>query len=328
VAGAHHDTPVNSHHVAITILVIVRSYTAHRRSTDNRVAPVRLAFCQQGSRPPAGVFQSQNSNFHGAFPYWATVLEARALEGPAVAQFRYIAYRIETTSGRQGHIMNRLWISLVIVAAPALFACNSARDDWNKAAAANTIAGYKEFLSKHPSAEHSVEAGNRIYSLQDDKAWQQAQRANLPDAYRDYLDKQPAGAHTKAAQEALARQERVADWKSAEKTGTVAALQDFLRRHPVGSEADWARLKLTQLSGYKVQIGPSGTEKRAQRQRDRLHAKHGDILPDVRVVPVGSGKGYGVESAPMSRAQADSVCTELKTAHENCEVVRSDVNTG
>jgi hypothetical protein len=223
--------------------------------------------------------------------------------------------------------MNQLRISLMLISAAALFACSSAQQDWNKASTANTVGAYQEYLGKHPSSEHSTEASDRIHSLHDDSAWQQAKQANSADAYQDYLQKQPNGAHLKEAQEALATQQRVADWKAAESAGTVAALQDFVKKHPDGTEADQARAKLAQLSGYKVQLASVATEKQAQRQRDHLRAKYGSILHDVVVVPTSSGKGYGIESAPMSQSQANSACAELKKAHQGCEVIKSDVGT-
>ncbi len=224
--------------------------------------------------------------------------------------------------------MNRLRISLLLVPAAALFACSNAQQDWNKASTANTVAAYQEYLSKHPSGEHSSDASDRIHSLQDDEAWQQAKQTNSADAYRDYLQKQPTGTHTKDAQDALTAEERATDWKTAESTGTVASLQDFLKKYPAGAEADQARSKLAEMSGYKVHLASAPTEKQARRERDHLRAKYGSILHDVVVAPSNTGKGYGVDSAPMSQAQADSACAELKKSHQTCEVIKSDVGKG
>lgn len=221
--------------------------------------------------------------------------------------------------------MNRSWVSLVLAAAATLWACSSAQEDWNKANTANTVPAYQEYLSKHPTGEHSVEAGDRIHSLQDDDAWSQAKQVNSVEGYRDYLQKQPTGSHVTAAQDALTAAQRAADWKASETSGTVASVQDFLKKYPAGPEVDQARAKLATLSGYKVQLASVKTEKQAQREREHLRAKYGNILHDVVVVPANSGKGYGLESAPMSQSQADSACGELKKAHQSCEVVKSSI---
>jgi outer membrane protein assembly factor BamD (BamD/ComL family) len=220
--------------------------------------------------------------------------------------------------------MNRSRVTLVLLTAATLWACSSAQEDWNKANTANTVAAYQEYLSKHPTGEHSAEAGARLHSLQDDDAWSQAKQANTLDAYRDYLQKQPTGAHVKDAQDAVTTLQRAVDLKTAESTGTVAALQDFLKKYPTGAEADEAKAKLGALSDYRVQLASVKTEKQAQRERDHLRAKYGSILHDVMVAPASSGKGYGVTSGPMSQSEADSACGELKKAHQRCEVVKSE----
>lgn len=219
--------------------------------------------------------------------------------------------------------MNRYWVSLVLAAAATLWACSSAQEDWNRANTANTVAAYQEYLSKHPTGEHSADASGRIHSLQDDEAWSQAKQTNSVDGYHDYLQKQPTGSHITEAQDALTAAQRAADWKTAESTGTVASLQDFLKKYAVGPEVDEARAKVAALSGYKVQLAAVKTEKQAQREKEHLRAKYGNMLHDVVVVPANSGKGYGLESAPMSQSQADSACSELKKAHQSCEVVKS-----
>jgi hypothetical protein len=97
-----------------------------------------------------------------------------------------------------------------------------------------------------------------------------------------------------------------------------------LKKYPTGAEADQARTKLTALGGYRVELASVKTEKQAQHEQQHLRAKYGSILHEIEVVPANTGKGYGVESAPMSQSQADSACGELKKAHQSCAVVKSD----
>jgi len=220
--------------------------------------------------------------------------------------------------------MSRSWVIVILTATVTLWGCSSAQDDWNKANAANTVAAYQQYLSKHPTGDHSADASGRIRVLQDDEAWAQAKQANTPDAYHDYLQKQPAGSHANEAQDALTAAQRAADWKNADSTGTVAAVQDFLKKYPDGPEADEARQKLTTLAGYKVQLATVKSEKEANKQQEHLKSKYGSVLHDVVVVPTNSGKSYALESAPMSESQANSACGELKKSHQSCQVVKSD----
>jgi len=219
--------------------------------------------------------------------------------------------------------MKQSRVTLFLLATATLWACSSAQEDWNKANSANTVAAYQQYLSKHPTGDHSGEASDKIRTLQDDAAWSQAKQADTADAYRDYVQKQPTGAHVKEAQDAITGLQRAADLKSAESAGTAAALQDFLNKYSTGPEVDEAKAKLAALNGYRVQLASGKTEKQAQRERDHLRAKYGSVLHDVVVVPANSGK-YGVASAPMSQSEADSACGQLKKKHQSCEVVKSE----
>src|SRR5262249_2878810 len=116
--------------------------------------------------------------------------------------------------------MNRARVTLVLLTAATLWACSSAQEDWNKASTANTVAAYQQYLSKHPSSEHSGEASDRIRTLQDDEAWSQAKQANSLAAYQDYTQKQPTGSHVKDAQDAITGLQRAEDLKTAESSGT------------------------------------------------------------------------------------------------------------
>jgi outer membrane protein assembly factor BamD (BamD/ComL family) len=214
-------------------------------------------------------------------------------------------------------------IILLLAGSALLWACSSAQDDWNRAATANTVAAYQQFLTKHPTGDHSSDATERIHKLQDDDAWSQAKQTNSADAYREYLQKQPAGSHLKDAQDALTAAQRASDWQSAQTTGTVAAVQDFLKKYPDGPEVSQAQDKLKALAGYKVRVAGGKSEKQAQKERDNLLSKHRDVLHDLVVVSPTVGKTYNLESAPMSQTEANSACEQLEKAHQKCEVVKS-----
>lgn len=79
--------------------------------------------------------------------------------------------------------------------------------DWDKAARANTIESYGEYLAKHPAGKNAEEAQRRVRSLRaaaaDRNAWQQASSLNTVAGYEQYLSSFPQGAYTMQAIAAL-----------------------------------------------------------------------------------------------------------------------------
>jgi len=221
--------------------------------------------------------------------------------------------------------MNR-WSAVGSFAAILLAACSSAQSDWQKASASNTVTAYQEFLQKHPNTTQSVEARSRIHALEDEQAWARAQQANTVAGYQAYLQEQPAGIHLAEARDHIAATERTSAWAAASATDTPEALQAFLDKYPQGAEADQARAKLARLTGYRVQLASYRSEQQAQKIRDRLQGKYGDVLGSVVVVPEAGSNVHVVRSAPMGEAEANNACAKLKRDHLSCEVVR-DVNS-
>ena len=120
--------------------------------------------------------------------------------------------------------MNRFrWLGFAVaacVAAGTLAACSSARQDFEKASAANTVAAYQDFLKQHPNTDLAVQAQNRVNALQDDQAWADAQKANTLEAYQMYLQAQPSGMHSADARDRITGFERAGAWKSAQAANT------------------------------------------------------------------------------------------------------------
>lgn len=79
--------------------------------------------------------------------------------------------------------------------------------DWEKAARANTVDSYGEYLSKHPAGKNAEEARRRMQSLQaaaaDKNAWDQASALNTAAGYEQYLTSFPQGAYTLQAAAAI-----------------------------------------------------------------------------------------------------------------------------
>jgi cell division protein FtsN len=113
-------------------------------------------------------------------------------------------------------------------------------------------------------------------------------------------------------------------WTAASAANTPEALESFLEKYPQGPDADQARAKLAQLTGYRVQLAAYRSERQAEKARDRLQGKYGDMLGSVVVVPEAGSNV--VRSAPMGEAEANNTCAKLKRVHLSCEVVK-DANS-
>jgi hypothetical protein len=78
--------------------------------------------------------------------------------------------------------------------------CGTAEYDWNKAAAANTLAAYQSFVREHPSDKRADDARGRILALQDEQAWAAAQKAGDIAGYQTYLKTESGGVYAERAQ--------------------------------------------------------------------------------------------------------------------------------
>jgi hypothetical protein len=220
--------------------------------------------------------------------------------------------------------MKMLRVTGVMLVGAWLVACSSGQQDWTQATTQNTVAAYQAYLSKHPDSEHAGDARDRMSKLEDEQAWSKADSANTVEAYQGYLQQQANGAHVAAAHDKLAIAERKVAWDAAQSAGTVVAYQGFLAKYSQGSEADQARAKLVELNGYTVKLASVRSAAEANKVRDRLKQKYGNVLHDVVVVPPsGTDKSNSVRSAPMSEDEAKSACEALKKSHQSCEVIKT-----
>ena len=225
--------------------------------------------------------------------------------------------------------MNRFrWLCLAVAAcavAGTLAACSSARQDFQKASEANTVAAYQDFLKQHPNTDLAVQAQSRLNALEDDQSWSDAQKANTLEAYQNYIQAHPSGMHSADARDRITGFERADAWKSAQAANTTEAIQAFLKKYPTGQEADQAnaQLKVLQTEQYRVQVASFKAQKDAEAARPKLEAKYGKLLHSVVVVPpTASEKLTTVRSGPMTQKDAQSVCGTLKKEHQHCQVVK------
>lgn len=216
-------------------------------------------------------------------------------------------------------------IGTALLGAVALVACSSARDDFQKASAQNTIAAYQSFLKEHPNSDLAVQAQDKIHAMQDEQAWSNAQKTNTVQAFQQYLHDQPNGVHVADSRDRIMALQRADAWKAALADGKQPAIEAFLQKYPAGPEADAARAKLESLKSqeYQVQVAAYRAPKDAARARSRLQSRYGKLLHDVVVVPATEReKLTTVRSAPMSLKDAESACGSLKKQHQRCEVVK------
>jgi outer membrane protein assembly factor BamD (BamD/ComL family) len=216
--------------------------------------------------------------------------------------------------------------AMALFAATLLVACSSAQTDWQTASASNTLNAYENFLQKHPNTTQAAAARGRIQKLEDEQAWAGAQQTNTVGAFQSYLQGHPRGSHAAEARDRIAAAERVAEWAGASAADTPEALQAFLEKYPQGAEADQARANLAQMTGFRVQLASYRSEELAEKTRDQLQGKYGDLLGSVVVVPEAGSKAHVVRSAPMGEVEANNTCAKLRKAHLTCEVVR-DANS-
>lgn len=207
-----------------------------------------------------------------------------------------------------------------------LSACGSSQSDWSQASATHTVASYQAFIDKHPNTPQSVQARNRIAALQDEQSWAQALQAESADAFQSYLQQRPSGIHADEARDRISSIERMNAWYAASAVGSPEALQAFLQKYPHGPEADQARAHLAKLTGYRVELAAPRSQKLAEKTRDRMQDKYGDILGSVVVVP-GPDGGQHVLSADMGPEEANSACAKLRKAHLSCEVIKDGKST-
>jgi hypothetical protein len=220
----------------------------------------------------------------------------------------------------------KIWCAIGFLAAVPLLACSSAQSDWQRTSASDTVAAYQAFLEEHPNTTESVVARARIQALQDEQAWIRAQQSNTVAAFQTYLQEHPAGIHVAEARDRIAANERFTAWAAASSADTPEALEAFLEKYPQAPQARQAKAKLAQLTGYRVQLASYRSQKQAEKTRDRLQGKYGDVLGSVVVVPDTATNVHLVRSAPMGEAEANNACARLRKAHLSCEVIR-DANS-
>jgi len=234
----------------------------------------------------------------------------------------------------------KLILGLVCALAIGLAACSGEQSDWEKARAANNADSYESFVKKYPSGSFAPQAQARLKELYEERDWQKARDADTPDAYQAFLKQYPEG---KWAEEARIRVENFnlaqtpagatvppganassgAAPPAAPTPGAPpAAPAKSAAQKPAASPA-----AATSAGTYGVQLGAftSGTAI-AERHWDKLIKKDSSALSGlthkVRTTKTSRGHLYRLQVAGLTRANADSICKQVKANGDGCIVLR------
>ena len=134
---------------------------------------------------------------------------------------------------------------------------------WDKAQAANTLAGLTGYLSRYPQGRFAAQA--------------------LPERQR--LQREET---QRAEQQAAVREEQDA-WRKAESANDSATVQDYLNRYPSGSNAGLAQTKLAQIKRLEAEIRPGKVFKDCVDCPEMVVAGSG-IAAMVQMTPIGLWK--------------------------------------
>jgi hypothetical protein len=228
--------------------------------------------------------------------------------------------------GGEVELTMKMSYRLCLISVLGLAACSSAQSDWQQSKVSDTVSAYQEFLQKHPNTPQSVEARNRVRALQDEEAWIRAQQVNTVQAYQGYIQEQPSGMHVAQAKDNIASSERATAWLAASATDTPESLEALLQKYPEGPEADKAKARLAELTGFRVQLATFHSEQQAEKTRDKLQGKYGDVLGSVVIVTGADTNLHVLQSAAMGQGEANNACAKLRRDHLPCEVIR-DANS-
>ena len=116
--------------------------------------------------------------------------------------------------------------------------------------------------------------------------------------------------------------DRAAAWKTVQSDETAVAVEAFLQKYPTGPEADQAKTKLKELTGYRVRLASESSDDKAERKLTQLKARFGDQLQDLVVTPDANRKSFFIDSGGMTEQAATRACESIKRKHLTCQVVQ------
>jgi hypothetical protein len=229
-------------------------------------------------------------------------------------------------------IKAKLFLGVICAVAIGLAGCSGEQSDWEKARASNNADSYESFVKKYPNGSFAPQAQARLKELYEERDWQKAREADTPDSYQAFLKQYPEG---KWAEEARIR---VENFNLAQTpAGAVAPPGATTPGAPptAGTKPATAPQKAgaaapaaaTTAGDYGVQLGAyTSGAKTAERHWDKLIKKNPSALADltykVRTTKTTKGHLYRLQVSDLTRANAESICKQVKANGDSCVVLR------
>jgi sporulation related protein len=230
----------------------------------------------------------------------------------------------------------KLILGLICAVAIGLAACSGEQSDWEKARASNNADSYESFVKKYPNGSFAPQAQARLKEIYEERDWQKAKDADTPDAYQAFLKQYPEG---KWAEEARIRVENfnlaqtpagaTAPPGATTPAAPTAGVPPAVATKPASQKPAAAApaTAATTADSYGVQLGAytSGTAT-AERHWDKLIKKDSSALSGlthkVRTTKTSKGHIYRLQVAGLTRANAESICKQVKANGDGCIVLR------
>jgi cell division protein FtsN len=229
----------------------------------------------------------------------------------------------------------KLLLGLVCAVAIGLAACSGEQSDWEKARASNNADSYESFVKKYPNGSFAPQAQARLKEIYEERDWQKAKDADTPDAYQAFLKQYPEG---KWAEEARIRVENfnlaqtpagatTPPGASAPAAPAAGAPPAAATRPASQKSAAAPTAAATATGSYGVQLGAftSGAAP-AERHWEKLAKKDSAALAGlthkVRKSRTTKGYLYRLQVSGLTRANAESICKQVKANGNGCIVLR------
>jgi SPOR domain len=229
----------------------------------------------------------------------------------------------------------KLILGLICAVAIGLAACSGEQSDWEKARASNNSDSYESFVKKYPNGSFAPQAQARLKEIYEERDWQKAKDADTPDAYQAFLKQYPEG---KWAEEARIRVENfnlaqtpagatAAPGATAPAAATNGVPPAAAKSASQGPAAAGSAAAESTAGSYGVQLGAytSGTAT-AEQHWDKLIKKDSSALSGlthkVRTTKTSKGHIYRLQVAGLTRANAESICKQVKANGDSCIVLR------
>ncbi len=233
----------------------------------------------------------------------------------------------------------KIFLGVACAIAIGLAACSGEQSDWEKARASNNADSYESFVKKYPTGSFAPQAQQRLKELYEERDWQKARDADTPESYQAFLKQYPEG---KWAEEARIRVENFnlaqapagaagppgAATPSTASAGTAplapaAAKPAATPQKPV---APAAAASSGTAGTYGVQLGAyNSAPAPAERHWDKLAKKNSalsGLAHKVSKSKTTKGSLYRLQVAGLTRANAESICKQVKANGDSCIVLK------